>query len=94
VPPMLGAREDAISAAAHAPTEKEEEFMLEGKQLRGWSMLMFGLRFAWDMLWYREVETRTIFLPKRVVAELRSQVQGDLASKDGGEERPYTRGRG
>ncbi|CAM6083162.1 unnamed protein product [Calypogeia fissa] len=48
VPPMLGAREDAICAAADAPVEKEEDFRLGQKQLRGWAMLMFGLRFAWD----------------------------------------------
>ena len=86
VPPMLGAREDAICAAADAPVEKEEEFMLGQKQLRGWAMLMFGLRFGWDLLWNRIVETRTIFLPKRVVAELRCQAQGDLVARDGGEE--------
>src|SRR4051812_31230521 len=75
VPPMLGAREDVLCAAADAPMEKEEEFMLAQKQLRGWGMLKFGLRFAWDMLWNQVVETRTIFLPKRVVAELRRQAQ-------------------
>jgi hypothetical protein len=89
VPPMLGAREDAMCVAADAPVEKEEEFRLGQKQLRGWAMLMFGLRFAWDLLWNRVVETRTIFLPKRVVAELRSQAQGDLAAQDGGEEKPF-----
>lgn len=52
-------------------------------------MLMFGLRFAWDLLLNRVVETRTVFLPKRVVAELRRQAEGDLAAKDGGEEKPF-----
>jgi hypothetical protein len=60
--------------------------MLGQKQLRGWGMFVFGLRFAWDMLWNRVVETRTIFLPKRVVAELRSQAQIDL---HGGDEKPF-----
>jgi hypothetical protein len=85
VPPMLGAREDAICAAADAPVEKEEEFNLGQKQIKGWAMLTFGLRFAWDLLWNRVVETRTIFLPKRVVAELRSQAQAELAAQDDGE---------
>ncbi|PVH91151.1 hypothetical protein DM02DRAFT_546360 [Periconia macrospinosa] len=89
VPPMLGAREDVLCAAADAPVEKEEEFMLAQKQLRGWGMLKFGLRFAWDMLWNQVVETRTIFLPKRVVAELRRQAQGDLAAQDEGEDKPF-----
>jgi hypothetical protein len=92
VPSMLGAREDAICAAADAPVEgrEEEEFKLGQKRLRGWAMLMFGLRFAWDLLWNRVVETRTIFLPKRVVAELRRQAQDDLAAlDDSGGEKPF-----
>lgn len=94
VPPMLGAREDAIcAAAADAPVEEEEEeeeeFGLEQKQLRGWAMFMFGLRFVWDMLWNRVVETRTIFLPKRVVDELQRQARGDLAAQDDGDEKPF-----
>ncbi|EXJ69686.1 uncharacterized protein A1O5_06757 [Cladophialophora psammophila CBS 110553] len=89
VPPMLGAREDALCAAADAPVENEEEFRLGQKRLRGWAMLMFGLRFAWDLLWNRVVETRTIFLPKRIVAELRRRAQGDLAAQDSGQEKPF-----
>jgi hypothetical protein len=77
VPPMLGAREDAICSAADAPVEKEE-FKLGQKQLRGWATLKFGLRFTLDLLWNQVIETRTIFLPKRVVA--------DLAAQDGWEE--------
>jgi hypothetical protein len=84
VPSMLGAREDAICAAADAPVEKEEEFILGQKQLKGSAMVMFGLRFAWDLLWNQVVETRTIFLPKRVVAELRSQALAELAAQDDG----------
>ncbi|KAK2800827.1 hypothetical protein FQN50_007968 [Emmonsiellopsis sp. PD_5] len=91
VPPMLGAREDAICAAADASVEKgeEEEFRLGQQQLKGWAMLKFGLRFAWDLLWNRVVETRTIFLPKSVVAELRRQAQADLAQGVGGEQQPF-----
>ncbi|KAH7050156.1 hypothetical protein B0J12DRAFT_719045 [Macrophomina phaseolina] len=69
VPPMLGAREDAICAAADALMEKEEAFRLGQKQLRGLAMLKFGLRFAWDLLWNPVAETHTIFLPEKAVAE-------------------------
>ncbi len=85
VPPVLSARDDAICAAADAPVEKEEEFGLGRKQLKGWAMLMFGLRFAWGLMWNRVVETHTVFLPKRVVAELRRRAEDDLAATDGGE---------
>ncbi|OCK91466.1 uncharacterized protein K441DRAFT_208219 [Cenococcum geophilum 1.58] len=89
VPPMLGAREDAIRAATDAPMEKEEEYSLGQKRLKGWAMAMFGIRFAGDLLRNRVVETRTIFLPKKVVAELQRQAQGDLAAQDDGAEKPF-----
>lgn len=87
VPPVLGAQEDAICAAVNVPVEeKEEEFKLGNKQLKGWQMLKFGLRFGLDLLWNQVVETRTLFLPKRLVTELRRQAQEDLAVLGGEEE--------
>lgn len=87
VQPMLGAREDAVGAVADAPVGKndEEEFKLGMLQLKGWSMLKFGLLFGWDMLWNRVVETKTVFLPKSVMNELRRQAQADLVVCDSGE---------
>ena len=89
VPPMLGARQDAICAAADMPVEKEEAFILGQKRLRGWAMIKFGLRFAWDLVWNRTVETNTIFLPKSIVVELQTQAQRDISTQDGGEEKPF-----
>ena len=88
VPPVLGAREDVISAAVDAPAEKEE-YHLGQKRLKGWAMAMFGLRFAGDLLRNRVVETRTIFLPAKVVAKLRLQAQGDLGALDDKAEKPF-----
>jgi hypothetical protein len=88
VPPMLGAREDALYVATDTSVE-QEEFIVGQKQLRGWSMLMFVLRFVWDLLWNQVVETRTIFLPKRAVNELCRQARGDLAAQDNGEQKPF-----
>ncbi|CAM1503471.1 Fc.00g010620.m01.CDS01 [Cosmosporella sp. VM-42] len=88
VAPVLGAREDAICKAADAPVEMEE-FKLARKQLTGWSMFMFGLRFAWDMLCNSVVETRTVFLPQKFVADLRRQAESDLAAVDGGEKNRF-----
>ncbi|KAL4876508.1 hypothetical protein BJY04DRAFT_222989 [Aspergillus karnatakaensis] len=79
VPPLLGARSDELATLADAPDAKNEDFLLKQKQLRGLAMLVFVLRFLWDMLWDWTVETRTVFLPKRVVDELLSQARRDLA---------------
>jgi hypothetical protein len=89
VPPMLGAREDAICAAVDTLVEEEEEYSLGRKRLKGWAMAMFGLRFAGDLLLNWVVETRTIFLPKKAVDKLRRQAQGDLATEDGGAENHF-----
>lgn len=82
VPTMLGAREDPISAALDTPLE-EEDFKVGEKQLMGFRKLSFGVRFALDLLWNRAVETRTIFLPKKAMAELRCQAHADLAARNG-----------
>ncbi|KAL3481524.1 hypothetical protein BJX99DRAFT_253448 [Aspergillus californicus] len=93
VPPLLGARDDALCAAADAsadtPTQKNEESKLAQKQLKGWAMLKFGLLFAWDMFWNPVVEARTICLPEKAMAELRRQAQEDLQVQGGGEEPPF-----
>lgn len=91
VPPMLGAREDALDAAISAPGEKEdEEYKLGLKQLKGWGMAKFGSRFAWDMVWNGATETRTIFLSKKMVDELRNEAQSDLITQENGSrEKPF-----
>ncbi|KAI8673101.1 hypothetical protein NCS56_00775200 [Fusarium sp. Ph1] len=85
VPPMLGASDDPICAATDSSQGNPEDFKMAHKQLRGWGMAMFGLRFAWDMLWSPTVEAKTIFLPKKAVAELRRRAREDLDVQDGGE---------
>ncbi|KAH8891617.1 hypothetical protein GQ53DRAFT_687175 [Thozetella sp. PMI_491] len=89
LPPLLGAREDPICAAADAPAETTEEFALGQKKLTGWSMVKFGARFAWDLMSNQAVEKRTIFLPKKAVAELRNRAQRDLANQDDGTDAPF-----
>ncbi|KFY99647.1 hypothetical protein V498_00599 [Pseudogymnoascus sp. VKM F-4517 (FW-2822)] len=76
VPAFLGAREDALLSA---PDEKQEEY--RQKRLQGFGMFMFAIRFIWGLLWNRVVETRTIYLPKKAVAELRRQAQDDISGE-------------
>lgn len=89
VPPVLGAQEDELCAIVDAPAEKPEEYMPKLKQLKGFAMMQFGARFAWDMLTGPVPETRTICLPKKVVAALRLQAQNDLADPSGKGETPF-----
>lgn len=91
VPPLLGARQDAMCEAVDTPAEKEgkeEESRVWQRRMGGWGMLVFGLRFAWDLLWNR-VETRTVFLPKAAMAQLRDRARGSLPAPESGGEEPF-----
>ncbi|KAL5337941.1 hypothetical protein BJX70DRAFT_368081 [Aspergillus crustosus] len=83
VPPLLGAKEDAICAAIEAETDETKQvFKLERMRLRGWSMFTFALRFAWAIFWNPTVETKTIFLPREAISALKHQAQQDIPLTD------------
>ena len=87
VPPLLGARLDALSSAAGEKMQ-EETFKYASKQLRGWDLFIFGLRFAWNMMYYT-VEEHTVYVPKSLMVELRHEAERDLAAADGGEDKLF-----
>jgi hypothetical protein len=85
VPKLLGAHEDALIAAAEAPSGPIEELKLGAKRLATTSMIWFGARFGWDLLTSKSVETRTICMPKKFIEELRQQAMVELAAEHGEE---------
>lgn len=85
VPKLLGAHEDAVIAAAEAPSGPIEELKLGAKRLATTSMMWFGARFGWDLLTSKSVETRTICMPKNFVEQLRKQAMVELAAEHGEE---------
>ncbi|KFY23515.1 hypothetical protein V493_05814 [Pseudogymnoascus sp. VKM F-4281 (FW-2241)] len=83
VPALLGAREDVLLSLPDPKDEDDDhddqqQQLQQRKRLQGFGMFMFGLRFLSGLLWNRVVESRTIFLPKAAVANLRAQAQEDL----------------
>ncbi|KAL3587656.1 hypothetical protein FPOAC2_13554 [Fusarium poae] len=78
VPAVLGAREDALCAAADA-SGSAEELKVAKQQLKGISLMRFGLRFAWDMVSGPAAEGRTIYMPASTLMALRQEAEGDLA---------------
>ena len=84
VPKVLGANEDAVVAAAEAPSGPIE-FKLGARRLATISMIWFGARFGWDLLTSKSVETRTICMPKRFVEEMRQQAMAELTAEHGAE---------
>ncbi|KAF9700204.1 hypothetical protein EKO04_002069 [Ascochyta lentis] len=89
VPPLLGAREDALISAIRSADHEKEEHTLKPKRIEGWSLLRFTMRFVWDYFWYKTVETRTICFPAHTVTELHQQARNDLNSGSEKGEKPF-----
>ena len=89
VPPVLGAREDFLRSVTKSPDCTREEYILKPKQMKGWALLDFTIRFVWDFLWYKTVETRTIFLPKQTVSNLHAQARSELHELNEKGEEPF-----
>lgn len=87
--PVLGAQEDVLCALVDEPSKQVEEYALKSKQLKGFGMLKFGARFAWNMMTGPTSETRTLCLPEHAVAKLRQQAELDLAKRNDGSEVPF-----
>lgn len=78
IPPMLSAGEDPMARAGIDPVFVERH-PLQEQQVQGWWLFLWGVRFILDLLWWRTMETRTVFLPRRTVQELRSDAMASLA---------------
>lgn len=82
VPPVLGAREDALCALTSDPNSSQDSYMLKSQRLAGLSMIKFGARYAWDMLTQPASSTRTICLPKSTLSAFRQQAQKDIPATE------------
>ncbi|KAL8867263.1 MAG: hypothetical protein Q9174_005774, partial [Haloplaca sp. 1 TL-2023] len=78
---VCGNEEDVIENIGTASDpQMHEPFVLKNQQLKGLSMLAFGLRYVWDLLTRRTIQTRIIYMPKAFIANLRQTAQEQLTS--------------
>lgn len=77
IPPMLSSGDDPMATLGKDPLFLETH-ILEKIQVKGWRFFIWGLRFLFDLLWWRKMETRTVFLPHRVVSQLRNDALTSL----------------
>ncbi|KAF9735690.1 hypothetical protein PMIN06_006779 [Paraphaeosphaeria minitans] len=82
VPPMLGAKEDFLIKAADQSETLREEYVLKPQIMKTWALVKVLMNFVWDLFWYRTAETRTIFLPKDTVANLRLEARTELRPEE------------
>ncbi|XWW93342.1 hypothetical protein V2A60_001275 [Cordyceps javanica] len=70
-----------------ADEEREEEpWALQHVYLTGFAFFLFLVRFVWGLLTERTIESRVVFLPRRVAARMREAALADLLAKDGAAE--------
>lgn len=78
IPAVGGAREDAIEAVGTSFDEKAQgPYVLENKQIKGFAMMIFVVRFVWDLL-TKTMQPRTIFLPAKFMSRLRDTAEEQL----------------
>ncbi|KAF7546857.1 hypothetical protein G7Z17_g8139 [Cylindrodendrum hubeiense] len=90
VPPLLGAVNDVLLEAEQSNPDKAEEFKMKERQLGGVGTSVFFSRYMWDNLRNGAVETRLIYIPKKVFAKIRNQAQEEaVAAAQSIDEKPY-----
>lgn len=77
VPNVVGAREDILQHPS-ITADDEEEFILEKIRLTGLSLLIFKVRFLWDMVMNGSRERRAIFIPKSIYEEIKTRTLQDI----------------
>ena len=90
IPTVLGAREDIIESVGTSSDEKSKvPYILQDKQIKAFSFLVFAVRFAWDLLTRRNMQTRITFLPATFMSQLRQTAQGQLRIGSDSESSPF-----
>ncbi|KAJ5808353.1 transcriptional regulator sdnM [Penicillium riverlandense] len=85
VPPMLGAREDALMEATEKQSATraavQEELILESKRLGYLGVMKLISRFIWDKVRNPAPELRMIYVPKNAFARLQNQSLNEAAAE-------------
>jgi hypothetical protein len=86
---LEGAREDVLNSVGTDVDQDQELSVLAHKELKGFRLLRFILRFLWDVCRHPYIESRMICLPSKFVAKLRESALGDLSAESGDAEATF-----
>ena len=79
IPTVLGAKKDIMESVGTSSDGKSKvPYVLQDKQIKGFSFLLFAIRFAWDLIIRRNIQTRIIFFPATFISQLRQRAQEQL----------------
>ncbi|KIL94049.1 hypothetical protein FAVG1_02611 [Fusarium avenaceum] len=76
--PMLSSGDDPMGQAGNDPAFTKP-YPLVQHQINGWRMYVFALFYVFDLIWWRKMESKTIFLPRRNVKQLRNEAMESLS---------------
>ncbi|KAJ4251543.1 hypothetical protein NW762_011533 [Fusarium torreyae] len=79
IPPMLSAGEDPMARAGY-DLAFTKPHVLENQVIKGWRMWLFAIYYIFELLWWRTIESRAVFLPRKNVQKLRDQALASLTS--------------
>lgn len=85
VPPLYGFDSDPLAQLGLHPKEK---YSLVEKRLSVWQIIVFGVRYAFEMLWWGD-EGRVLCVPASFITTLRESSLHELASESHGLEKPF-----
>ncbi|KAL1964981.1 hypothetical protein VTN77DRAFT_6181 [Rasamsonia byssochlamydoides] len=86
VPPFLGFDKDPLASLGEGTSPKQ--YVLSNKVLKGLRMLIFVLRFIFELVWYRD-EERVVFIPGQFLQQMRDSALKELAAESSGESTPF-----
>ena len=90
VSPVEGAREDVLNCVGtESASAANATYVMQDKQLKGLSMLIFAVRYIWDQLTRRNIQARTIYLPAKFMSHLRQKIEEDLTPPDSSQAPPF-----
>lgn len=77
VPPVYNFDKDPLSSLGTTPTES---YVLADRQLTGLNMVLFSIRYVFDLICYRDSQ-RTIYLPPHQLRAMKEAALKDLATQ-------------
>ncbi|CAG7558284.1 unnamed protein product [Fusarium equiseti] len=80
IPPMLSAGDDPMATAGCDPLFTPSH-PLEEQQITGWAMYLFAFYYIFDLVWWRSIESKAIFLPGVYAKQLRRHALGSLGEE-------------
>ncbi|KAF4449518.1 putative lysr family regulatory protein [Fusarium austroafricanum] len=78
IPPMLSAGEDPMGRAGQDPAFSKPH-ALEALQITGWRLYLFLVYYLFDLLWWRVMTSKTLFLPRQRIQRIYEQAKDSLS---------------